>query len=82
MSFMKKLLCIIFPLSLLAIGPFDTPKEVSYNLSIFNTKKTIDNTKAMKNQKVKCRYVCDKKIYKEQKIAEAISFYKNNLAFK
>ncbi|MDQ7045280.1 MAG: hypothetical protein Q9M32_05130 [Sulfurimonas sp.] len=75
---MKKLLCIIFPLSLLAISPFDTPKETRFNLSVFDTKARDANKKAMKNQKMKCRYVCDKKIYKEQKIADAISFYKTS----
>jgi len=43
----------------------------------FEPKVTIENEKAMENEKIKCRWVCDKKIYKEQKIAEAISFYKN-----
>jgi L-cysteine desulfidase len=37
-----------------------------------------ENDLAMENEKVKCRWVCDKKLYKEQKIAEAISFYKNS----
>ena len=76
MNCMKKLLLIIFPIVLTASSPFDTPKNKYLNLSVFNTKKTDANSQAMKNQKVKCRYVCDKKIYKEQKIADAISFYK------
>jgi len=40
------------------------------------------NKKAMENEKIKCRWVCDKKIYKEQKIAQAISFYKNSKYYK
>ena len=44
----------------------------------FEKKMTQDNKKAMENDKIKCRWVCDKKVYKEQKIAEAISFYKNS----
>jgi hypothetical protein len=45
---------------------------------MFNTKLTKINKEAMANKKIKCRIVCDKKIYKEQKMAEAISFYKKN----
>jgi len=78
MSFMKKLLLIIIPITLLAVSPFDSPKDKHFNLSAFNTKTTDENTQAMKNKKVRCRYVCDKKIYKEQKIADAISFYKTS----
>jgi len=44
----------------------------------FETKLSKENKEAMQNKKVKCRWVCDKKLYKEQKIAEAISFYKNS----
>lgn len=78
MQGMKKILLIILPLGLFALSPFETAQEVNYDLSVFNTKKTNENIKAMKNQKVKCRYVCDKKVYKEQKIAEALSFYKGS----
>ena len=73
---MKIFSFILFPVLLFALSPFDTPKERSFDLSIFNTKKSSENNKAINNKKIKCRYVCDKKIYKEQKIAEAISFYK------
>lgn len=78
MSSMKKLLFIIIPITLLATSPFESPKNKHFNLSAFNTKKTDENTQAMKNKKVKCRYVCDKKVYKEQRIADAISFYKTS----
>jgi len=40
------------------------------------------NLDAMKNKKIKCRRVCDKKIYKEQKIEDAVSFYKNSKNYK
>jgi hypothetical protein len=40
------------------------------------------NRLAMQNKKIKCRLVCDKKLYKEQKIAEAISFYKKSKYYK
>jgi hypothetical protein len=43
---------------------------------MFDTKRSEVNQKVIENKKLKCRYVCDKKIYKEQKIADAISFYK------
>jgi hypothetical protein len=43
----------------------------------FEKKISKENEAAMNNEKLKCRWVCDKKLYKEQKITEAISFYKN-----
>ena len=49
---------------------------------IYDTKLSDENRAAMENKKIKCRWVCDKKIYKEQKIAEAISFYKNSKYYK
>ncbi len=50
--------------------------------SNFETKVSHENRAAMKNKKIKCRWVCDKKLYKEQKIADAISFYKNSKDYK
>ncbi len=75
---MKKLLFLFLPIILLALSPFETKKPKSFDLSIFDTKRALVNTKAISNNKIKCRLVCDKKIYKEQKIADAISFYKKN----
>lgn len=49
---------------------------------IYETRVSNANKKAMENERVKCRWVCDKKIYKEQKIAQAISFYKNSKYYK
>ena len=62
---MKKIIYLIICVSL-------------FGESIYNTKACPDNKKAMENKKVKCRWVCDKKVYKAQKIADAISFYKNS----
>ena len=50
--------------------------------SNFETKVSRENREAMENKKIKCRWVCDKKLYKEQKIADAISFYKNSKDYK
>lgn len=44
----------------------------------FEKRASQENLAAMQNKKIKCRWVCDKKLYKEQKIADAISFYKNS----
>ncbi|MFT5660473.1 MAG: hypothetical protein ACI9TV_001114 [Sulfurimonas sp.] len=74
---MKKLFILLTPILVIAISPFETPKEYHLDLSKFDTKRTEENIKAMENKTVICRYVCDKKIYKEQKIADAIFFYKN-----
>ena len=49
---------------------------------IYETKLTQENKKAMNNPKIKCRWVCDKKVYNEQKIADAISFYKHSKYYK
>jgi len=49
---------------------------------IYDTKLSSENRAAMENKKIKCRWVCDKKIYREQKIAEAVSFYKNSKYYK
>lgn len=75
---MKKLFLLLIPILIMAQSPFETPKAYHLDLSKFNTKRTKENTKAMENEVVTCRYVCDKKIYKEQKIADAISFYKRD----
>ncbi|MCD4667185.1 MAG: hypothetical protein K8R44_01090 [Sulfurimonas sp.] len=73
---MKKLLFLLFPMLLFAVSPFETEKSKSFDLSVFDTERNAANTQAINNKKIRCRYVCDKKLYKEQKIADAISFYK------
>ena len=75
---MKKILFLTLYCVLFAKSPFESPKPHSFDLSIYETKMGIQNKKAANNQKIKCRWVCDKKIYTEQKIAEAVSFYKNS----
>lgn len=79
---MKKILFLILPLLLEATSPFESPAPKSFNLSVFDTKRSVENEQAVANERIKCRYVCDKKIYKEQKIADAISFYKNARGYK
>jgi len=75
---MKKLIILLFPFLLLASGPFDTPAPKNFSMSMFNTKVGEENKEAINNNIIICRYVCDKKVYKEQKIADAISFYKKS----
>jgi len=79
---MSKTVFLIFPFLLHAGGPFDAPPPKSFNLSVFETKRTPLNEKASQNEKIVCRYVCDKKIYKEQEIGDAISFYKKSKEYK
>jgi len=66
---MKKVLFLLLPVTL-------------FCEHIYNTKLTKENRDAMENEKIKCRMVCDKKIYKEQRIADAISFYKESKYYK
>ncbi len=73
---MMKTLILLLPISILAIDPFESPQLGIFDTSIYDTKESIENTQAIKNVQIKCRYVCDRKIYKEQKISEAVEFYK------
>lgn len=76
---MKKLIILLSSIALFAQSPFESPLENSFDLSIFDTRRGEENTKAIENTKIICREVCDKKLYKEQKMADAISFYKRKL---
>lgn len=49
---------------------------------IYDTTFTPENKEAMDNPKIKCRMVCDKKLYRQQEIGEAISFYKNSKRYR
>jgi len=69
---------IFLPVLLFGMSPFESPEPNSFNLSVFETKATVENIKATENKKIKCRIVCDKKIYNEQKIDDAVKFYKNS----
>ena len=69
MWFMKKTIFLLLPTLLLCEKIYDTHFSKA-------------NHAAMENKKIKCRWVCDKKIYTEQKIAEAVSFYKHSKYYK
>ncbi len=75
---MNKLFFLLLPLLLVARTPFDTLEAKNINMSAYETKKSEANLQASKNVKVTCRLVCDKRVYKEQKISDAIEFYKNS----
>ncbi|QOP40237.1 hypothetical protein FJR03_00160 [Sulfurimonas marina] len=49
---------------------------------IYDSTLSPENKEAMNNPKIKCRMVCDKKLYRQQEIAEAISFYKRSKEYK
>ena len=73
---MKKIVfTLLFCTVLSGDSPFETPKANSFNLSSFDTPTSRSTTET---QQVRCRYVCDKKLFKVQKIAQAISFYKKS----
>jgi len=76
---MKKIVsCCIFGTILLAQSPFESKAAKHFDLSAYETKLSKENIKAANNPKIKCRWVCDKKLYTEQKISQAISFYKHS----
>ncbi len=75
---MKVVLFLVFCTFLFAKSPFETKGESYFDLSAYETRASIENEEAANNPKIKCRWVCDKKIYTEQKIAEAVSFYKKS----
>ncbi len=75
---MKKILFLIFSTFLFGETPFESSQERSFDMSVYETKMSAENKQASKNSRIRCRWVCDKKIYTEQKIADAISFYKNS----
>jgi len=72
-----KILIIFTPILLFALSPFESPEANFFDTSVYETKETQETKMASENNKVKCRYVCDKKVYKEQQISNAVSFYKN-----
>ena len=79
---MNKIVFTFIPALLFAISPFESPESNSFELSAYETKKSVANVQAANNPKIKCRLVCDKKIYKEQKISDAIEFYKNSKEYR
>lgn len=82
MTFMNKMILLLLPALLFAACPVGTPQEEYMDVLAFDAKSNSLNKQASKNKKIKCRMVCDKKIYKEEKIADAISFYKNSKDYK
>ena len=72
-----KSLIIFTPILLLALSPFESPKANVFDTSAYETKETKETNMASENKKINCRYVCDKKLYKEQQIGNAVSYYKN-----
>jgi len=74
---MFKILILFFPLLLLAISPFESPKPNLFDTKAYEGTKTLLNEKVINNKKIKCRVVCDKKLYKEQQISDAVTYYKN-----
>jgi len=77
-----KSVIIFTPILLFALSPFDSPKPNFFDTSAYDTKETKETEMASKNNKIKCRYVCDKKVYKEQQISNAVSYYKDLKKFK
>lgn len=75
---MIKLLFLLLPLFLYAQSPFESLEGRNFDLSLYETKKDEINKQIAKNRKITCRYVCDKKVYKEQKISDAVEFYKKS----
>jgi hypothetical protein len=77
---MKSLL-LFLPLLLWAQSPFETLKK-DLDMSVYETKKSEANLQASQNVKIRCRLVCDKKVYKEQTITDAIEFYKKSKEYR
>ena len=75
---MMKIAILLSPLLLFAISPFESPKPNVFNTSAYETKASVETIKASENKKIKCRYVCDKRVYKEKQISDAVSFYKKS----
>jgi len=75
---MRKITILLFSISLFAQSPFESVVTPPHQTNMFNTSKSKLNIKASENKKIRCRYVCDKKIYKEQVITDAITFYINS----
>ncbi|MCW8953761.1 MAG: hypothetical protein OQK48_02330 [Sulfurimonas sp.] len=71
-----KAFILLLPVLALALSPFESKKSNYFDTSAYDTKVGKENVQAAKNVKIKCRQVCDKKVYKEQKISEAVEFYK------
>ena len=69
---------LLLPLLLSAKSPFESKEGKVFDTSVFDSRQSGLNKEASENNRIKCRVVCDKKIYKEQKIAQAVEFYKRS----
>jgi len=74
---MYKILFLFLPILLFAVSPFESLGPNSFDLSIYETRKSVIHEREHKNKK-KCRIVCDKRLYNEKRISDAIEFYKNS----
>ncbi|QOY52148.1 hypothetical protein [Candidatus Sulfurimonas baltica] len=75
---MIKILILLFPLLLFGLSPFESSNSDSFKSSTHKINKSNKKIVASKNTQIRCRCVCDKRMYKEQKISDAVLFYKNN----
>ena len=73
---MMKTMILLIPILTFAFSPFESPKSNSFDTSAYDTKEREENIEASGNARITCRFVCDKKVYKEKKISDAIEFYK------
>jgi hypothetical protein len=64
------------PILLFAFSPFESPEPNVFDTSVYETKDTKETVLASENKKINCRYICDKKLYKEQQIGNAVLYYK------
>lgn len=75
---MNRILILLFPLLLFGLNPFEPSDSGSLKHSTHKTDKSKKKMMSSKNTQIRCRCVCDKRAYKEQKISDAVLFYKNN----
>jgi hypothetical protein len=72
----KIFLSLILIFSLSAANSLEIKNNRMFDLSMFNT--GTENKEIYKDNQIKCRVVCDRKISKEQLLKSAINFYKNS----
>ncbi len=82
MTYMNMIFLLLFAVILFVAAPVGAHEGIYFDLPALEAKANSLNAQASKHEKIKCRVVCDKKIYKERKIEEAILFYKNSKDYK
>jgi len=65
---------IFYKCSILLLPTLLFCEKIHYNKSEIADKRV--------HRKIQCRWVCDKKLYREKEIAKAVSFYKNSKYYK